>query len=280
MQEQTKKPMGFVGRLLAGALMGVGCVLPGVSGGVMAVSFGLYRPMLDAVLGFFRDIKKNVAFLLPLALGGGAGLLLGAKVLLIFMQQYQHSMLFLFMGFIIGGIPDLVKDANQGGFRPRYLWALALGVALAAGFAFGTGSEAVIATADVASLSPVQALLAGGIFAVGTIVPGISTSFLLLYLGWYNPILQAVSSMEIVTLLCVAGGAAVCAILVMKLAKFLFDRVPNYAYYGVMGFLLVSIGLVFPGFAGGTQLIIDLLLFVAGALCALKMGNLRPAETA
>ena len=64
---------------LAGLLIGIGCVLPGVSGGVMAVSFGLYRPMLDAVLGIFHDTRKKLLFLAPLALGGAAGLMLGPE---------------------------------------------------------------------------------------------------------------------------------------------------------------------------------------------------------
>ena len=70
---------GFWKNVLAGLLMGIGCVLPGVSGGVMAVSFGLYRPMLDAVLGIFHDTRRKLVFLAPLAVGGAAGLLGGGK---------------------------------------------------------------------------------------------------------------------------------------------------------------------------------------------------------
>lgn len=122
----------FWHHVFAGVLIGTGCVLPGVSGGVMAVSFGLYRPMLDAVLGFFRNAKRSFLFLLPIALGGSVGFLIAAKGLGFAMARFETPMLFLFAGFIIGGIPDLLREADQGrAFRPRCLWALALGIALA-----------------------------------------------------------------------------------------------------------------------------------------------------
>ena len=72
---------GTIRNFLAGILIGIGCILPGVSGGVMAVSFGLYRPMLDAVLDFFHAPRRHLRFLSPLALGGGLGMLAGAHVL-------------------------------------------------------------------------------------------------------------------------------------------------------------------------------------------------------
>ena len=111
---------GFWKNVLAGLLMGIGCVLPGVSGGVMAVSFGLYRPMLDAVLGIFHDTRRKLVFLAPLALGGAAGLLLGARGLGAAMRLYEKPMLCLFTGFILGGVPDLLAEAEEDGrFRRR-----------------------------------------------------------------------------------------------------------------------------------------------------------------
>ena len=108
---------GFWKNVLAGLLMGIGCVLPGVSGGVMAVSFGLYRPMLDAVLGIFHDTRRKLLFLAPLALGGAAGLLLGARCLGTAMRLYEKPMLCLFTGFILGGVPDL-RPSSPAGRRP------------------------------------------------------------------------------------------------------------------------------------------------------------------
>lgn len=265
----------FWHHVFAGVLIGTGCVLPGVSGGVMAVSFGLYRPMLDAVLGFFRNAKRSFLFLLPIALGGSVGFLIAAKGLGFAMARFETPMLFLFAGFIIGGIPDLLREADQGrAFRPRCLWALALGIALALPLALLPQSGTALA-----SLSPWQALLAGAIEGFGTIVPGVSSSFILIYLGWYQPFLSAVSTLHIPTLMLIILGFTAAALLSMKAVKWLFDHARDYAYYGVLGFLLVSVGLVLPGFESGNRLWVDLLMLLLGVLGALWLSRLAQDET-
>ena len=187
---RMRRQESFWRNALAGLLIGIGCVLPGVSGGVMAVSFGLYRPMLDAVLGIFHDTRRKLLFLAPLALGGAAGLLLGARCLGTAMRLYEKPMLCLFTGFILGGVPDLLAEAEAGGrFRRRWLGALAGGVLLALPMALlrAQGVERAL------SLTPLQALAVGLAEGVGTVVPGLSTSFLLMNLGWYQAYLDALA---------------------------------------------------------------------------------------
>lgn len=255
---------------LAGLLMGIGCVLPGVSGGVMAVSFGLYRPMLDAVLGIFHDTRRKLLFLAPLALGGAAGLLLGARCLGTAMRLYEKPMLCLFTGFILGGVPDLLAEAEAGGrFRRRWLGALAGGILLAMPMALlrAQGVERAL------SLTPLQALAVGLAEGVGTVVPGLSTSFLLMNLGWYQAYLDALAHPQAGVLGLVALGFAASALASMKAVQWLFDHARGYAYYAVLGFLLVSVGLVFPGFGSGWTLWMQLAALLAGMLVARRMSG-------
>lgn len=255
---------------LAGLLMGIGCVLPGVSGGVMAVSFGLYRPMLDAVLGIFHDTRRKLLFLAPLALGGAAGLLLGARCLGTAMRLYEKPMLCLFTGFILGGVPDLLAEAEAGGrFRRRWLGALAGGVLLALPMALlrAQGVERAL------SLTPLQALAVGLAEGVGTVVPGLSTSFLLMNLGWYQAYLDALAHPQAGVLGLVALGFAASALASMKAVQWLFDHARGYAYYAVLGFLLVSVALVFPGFGSGWTLWMQLAALLAGMLVARRMSG-------
>ena len=255
---------------LAGLLMGIGCVLPGVSGGVMAVSFGLYRPMLDAVLGIFHDTRRKLLFLAPLALGGAAGLLLGARCLGTAMRLYEKPMLCLFTGFILGGVPDLLAEAEAGGrFRRRWLGALAGGVLLALPMALlrAQGVERAL------SLTPLQALAVGLAEGVGTVVPGLSTSFLLMNLGWYQAYLDALAHPQAGVLGLVALGFAASALASMKAVQWLFDHARAYAYYAVLGFLLVSVALVFPGFGSGWTLWMQLAALLAGMLVARRMSG-------
>lgn len=256
---------------LAGLLMGIGCVLPGVSGGVMAVSFGLYRPMLDAVLGIFHDTRRKLLFLAPLALGGAAGLLLGARCLGTAMRLYEKPMLCLFTGFILGGVPDLLAEAEAGGrFRRRWLGALAGGVLLALPMALlrAQGVERAL------SLTPLQALAVGLAEGVGTVVPGLSTSFLLMNLGWYQAYLDALAHPQAGVLGLVALGFAASALASMKAVQWLFDHARGYAYYAVLGFLLVSVALVFPGFGSGWTLWMQLAALLAGMLVARRMSGM------
>lgn len=265
---------GFFRRLAAGVAIGVGCVLPGVSGGVMAVSFGLYRPMLNAVLDFFHDTRAKLAFLLPLGIGGALGILAGARGLSAAMARFEAQTLYLFIGFILGGVPDLLKEA-QGDepFRCRWLWGMAIGIGLALPLALITGRGA-----SVARLTPLQAVLTGLMEGVGTVVPGISASLVLMRLGWYQAYLCAVSTPQAGPLVWIGLGFAASALACMKAVEWLFDHARAYAYYGILGFLLVSVALVFPGFEGGRVLFADAAMLVIGLVGARWMNDVGSEE--
>lgn len=245
---------------LAGVLIGVACILPGASGGVLAVSFGLYRPMLDAVMQLFREPKKHLRFLLPLGAGIGTGILLGALCLSGAMRRYERLMLFLFTGLILGGVPDLLREAQQHeSFRPVWLLSLAAGIVIALPLCMLGGEGAA-----VTRLSPMQSFLTGLLEGIGTVVPGVSTSFVLIRLGWYQAYLAAVSGLAFSQLALIAAGFALSAFACMQLASRLFDRHTGHAYYAVLGFLLVSVALVFPGFTLGRETWAQLAMLVIG----------------
>jgi len=251
---------GTIRNLFSGILMGIGCILPGVSGGVMAVSFGLYRPMLDAVLGFFHAPGRHLRFLMPIAAGGALGMLMGALGLTAALQTHRTALLMLFTGFILGGIPQLLREAEQKGrFEAKWLWAMLAGIALALPLAVLPGQAE-----PAAALTPLQSFAAGMLEGVGTVVPGISTSLVLLRLGWYDAYLSAFSALALERLILMGAGFALTAFASMRAVKALFDRLPGYAYCGVLGFLLVSVALVFPGFSAWT----DGLMLAAGAVAA------------
>lgn len=250
-------------RMIAGVLIGIACVLPGVSGGVLAISLGLYRPMLDAVLHLFQRPKEKFRFLLPLALGGGAGLMVGARGLSVAMSRYESLMLFLFIGFLLGGIPELWREARADRrFRPRQLLWLLLGVALALPLVLLGIRE------PIARLTPLQALAAGLLEGVGTVIPGVSTSFVLIRLGWYQAYLNALSALALGNLTLIGLGFAVSALACMRGVQWLFDNAPGPVYTAVLGFLLLSIAMVFPGFDPGRLAWADVALTVIGIVCA------------
>lgn len=256
---RMRRHRGFLHRFLSGILIGIGCILPGISGGVMAISFGLYRPALDALLGFFHDTKAKLRFLLPLALGGMIGLLVGAQALAELMARSPDLMLFLFIGFILGGVPDLWREARCA-VRSRIGW-LMLGVLCTLPFALpGAAGQAA------AQLSPTQSFLTGLLEGAGTIIPGVSTSMVLIRLGWYSAYLHTLSALLLPQLAWMAAGFALSALICMHAVKLFFDRRPAAAYSAVLGFLLGSVALIFPGFDAFPRFLAQLGLMVIGII--------------
>lgn len=257
----------FAYRLLCGFLIGVGCILPGVSGGVMAVSFRLYEPMLNALTGFFRDVRKHTGFLLPLVLGGATGVLLCAGGLAFAMSRWEKPMLYLFLGLILGGVPALWRNAAQH-YRPRHLWALVPG-ALVLGAMLLTGDRP-----QTTVLSPLSWVLAGGLYALGTVIPGLSASFLLIRLGWYQAVLEAFSALALEQLLLFGAGFGAVTLATLHAVQQLFARMPGYAAMGVLGLLAASVLPAIPLPSAGMAALPELMLLLMGICISLAMARL------
>lgn len=274
MKPEKTLPFGFAAlwqSILAGMMIGLGGILPGVSGGILAVSFGLYRPMLDAAAEFFKHPKKSFLFLLPIGFGAAVGFFLGSVTLHRFMQEHYTEIMYLFVGLVLGGIPSFLQEANSEGFKKRWLLFTVLGAAAASSLMLIKSSSGA---ADASSLDPVRLILTGAILSVGVIIPGISTSFILMYLGWYRPALAAVANIDIVSLLFIGIGIVSCGLLLIKAVRWIFSRFRGYAYYSVLGFLLVSAALIFPGAIRGIAFAADLALLIAGFILAYALGKI------
>lgn len=269
---KTKNDSRFLNSFLAGAAIGFGGILPGVSGSVMAVSFGLYCPMLDALAGLRRNFRANFLFLLPIGLGATLGIVVGAILLDRLLASFWIPLMYLFIGLIGGGIPPFLREANEDGFKLRYLLSLAAGAILAS-LLLLLEQNGPSTNGQLLSLTPFQSLVAGAIIAIGAIVPGISTSFILIYLGWYTAALAAISELQIITLVFVGLGALLFAILTIKIVRWLFSRYRGYAYYCVLGFLFVSIVLIFPGFSWDMTQLVSTVLLIFGFIAALILNR-------
>ncbi len=243
--------MQFLRSGLKGAALGAAAILPGVSAGVLAAVMGIYEPVIEALSGFFGDIKKNTKFLLPLVLGGAVGFFLVGGVIFMLMKNYENRALLLFSGVVLGGMPSLFKTANAGGFKKRYY--------LAAVIAF----FASLFLAELSKIPIENHLLryfaGGGAYAFGSVVPGVSASFLLINMGIYKDILLAGPGI----LLPFAAGVAVVGVLLIRIIAVLFKKYRGWAYYAAIGLLLASILAAFPPI---TLPVIDIPLFIGGLL--------------
>ena len=127
MKDQNPGVMRLVLRVLQGVLIGVGAVLPGISGGVLCVVFGIYKPVMELLSNPLRNFKTHVPKLLPVIVGMGVGFLGVAKILAFFLETYPDPSVCLFIGLIVGMLPSLFREAGEQG-RPKGSW-VSMGVA-------------------------------------------------------------------------------------------------------------------------------------------------------
>ena len=105
--------MHFVSNIFKGVVLGAGAILPGISSGVLCVIFGIYEKLLDSILYFFKDIKKNFRFLSPIFIGVFIGVLLFSNVLQYLLNTFHIQTNSIFIGLILGTIPTLLNTLNN-----------------------------------------------------------------------------------------------------------------------------------------------------------------------
>ena len=241
-------------KILCGAAIGVGFVLPGVSGGVIAISMGLYEKMLAAIKRAltlsFKAIKESFLFLLPIGIGGLIGVLLTSNVLKLVIEQHEPEVLALFCGFVLGSIPTLFEETRQHD-RPLLRGKDAL--LILGGFLFAVlfGLLDTSATTEAAAtaghkLPPMLALFAGAVLSIGVVIPGLSSSFLLVYLGLYRAILVSIAELYIPTLFFAALGFGIAALLLVLLMHRLLERHHAGSYFSIIGVAVGSMVLILP----------------------------------
>ena len=282
------KGFGVIKRFVAGIVIGIGGIIPGVSGGILAVSMGIYKPMLDAIGCFFKNIKKNFLFLIPIAIGGAVGVLSMSKLVEITLEKYEMFVMYLFIGLVAGGIPGILKTANsRTGFKPKYLIASICGALFIGALAL---CERLLINGKSLPFNVWTAILGGGLISVGTVIPGVSTSFILIFLGLYKPMLSCFNTFvdfkliftmlsgdaaardawlnSFLMLLFVALGLAVVALALILFVRRLFNKHHEYAHYAVLGFLITSAILIFPGFERSFMQLIYTALLAGGFFIA------------
>lgn len=270
-----KKGNSFVVRLIKGAVIGVAAMLPGASGGVLAVAMGVYTKVLNAATSLFKNFGKSVKYLLPLGIGGAIGLFATSRGVEWLISRYPVTVMWALIGMVLGGLPSLIKESNARGFKARYLIGLLIGVGIVGVMAYLKGA---LAGGEAMPFNGWSAAFGGALIGLGTVIPGISTSFVMIYLGIYEPFLSAFNNFDTPMLLCAAAGCLAVVAALITLVKRLFDKHYGYAYYGAMGLLLSSVALIFPGFRGGVGLVIDIAVAAACfagtyVLCALPGGE-------
>ena len=282
-QKKQNKILAFLTAVLQGAAIGLAFIIPGFSGGSIAAILGVYEKIVNAVADLFKNFKKNILFLLPIALG----MILGVAALILPIQwglkHFPVPTVSLFVGLALGGLPSVAENCKGGKVSWKHVLACVIPLAAAAGLCFlPHGREVELLSLDFGGY--LLLFLVGAVGSCALVVPGISGSMLLLIFGYYNPLVSVATKeifqsgktgVALLVLFTVALGILVGFFGISFLMKFLLKKFPRGTYFAILGFIVGSIPAVFVSVANGEPLaalmptpwhwVVAVVLFVAGA---------------
>lgn len=233
---------------IKGFILGVANVIPGVSGGTLAVSLGLYERILECVTTLFKKFKENLTFIMPIALGIGVAILSTSKLVTYALTNFKAQTIFLFVGLIFGGISLIMKKV-KGQKSFFNICVLCIVFIFVLGLNFVKTDLFSISFTNMKIVDYILLALAGFIASSAMVIPGISGSFVLMVFGYYEKIMATISHLtafknigQDLIILTVFGIGVLLGILFMaKLITKLIEKNEVRTYFAIMGFVLSSI---------------------------------------
>ena len=236
----------FVLDFFKGIALGAGAILPGISSGVLSVIFGIYDKLLDSVLNFFKNIKENFKFLFPIFLGLFFGVVLLGNTLKLLFLAYPIQTKFIFIGLILGCIPSLISECtSKYSFKFSYLFFTIISAFI--GF-LCVVLEKKIPSSSSSSYSFLFLSICGFFMSAGVVIPGVSSTLILMLFGVYTSYINAVSTVYIPFLFPLGIGLFLGNIVFIKLTKYLLDNFYPQTFFSIIGFTMGSIFVLYPRF--------------------------------
>ena len=254
-------------RIIEGAIVGVGAILPGVSGGVLCVSFGMYEPIMELLTEPKKALKKNYKAFIPFFIGWAVGFVLLARVMEMFFSFAPDVAIMLFFGLVCGTLPELFKKselAKKGASWTPFVISMAASYIL---FHLLESEGSISVPANFVSF-----MFCGFMWGISLIVPGLSSSTVLIYLGLYVPLADGISNFDASVLIPFGVGIIATALLFAKLVNMLFKN--HYALISriILGFVISSSLKTLPNkFGSAWSTLISIICFAVGFIIAIAM---------
>ena len=281
----------MIKNLLKGIVMGIANIIPGVSGGTMAVSMGIYDRMIHCVTHLFKEFKESMKFLIPIFLGIGIALVGLSFIIEPAFAYFPLQTNCLFIGLIVGGLPAVWQKVKGKGIKISYIVPFVLFFAVVVGMAAIGEKEGTAADLSFSVWSVIKLFAVGIIASATMVIPGVSCSMMMLLMGYYNPIVAAIKNF--VTALAafdMAGILEGCGILVpmglgivvgifaiAKVIEIIFEKFPIQAFWAIIGLIVASpIAIFLLGDVGAITVIgilTSIVTFAVGFLVAVKLGD-------
>lgn len=273
--------------IIKGFFIGIANIIPGVSGGTIALIVGIYEKLINTISHFTKNIKENILFILPLGIGMVLSILVLSGIIDSSYKNYPLATTFFFIGLVLGGIPFAYKKIkDKKNISNWFIFLITFSLVIIMSY-IGTKDMFNVVSLDNLGLIDYLKLLLVGIIASGTmIIPGISGSLVLMLIGYYYPIIELIKQLtkfnfsNIIPLIVFGIGLIIGFVLFVKLIELLFKKFENKTYYGVLGFISASIfAIPISTFLKISytlvpiELLVGLLLLGLGFIISIKLGD-------
>lgn len=221
-----------------GFIVGIGKIIPGVSGAMLAISMGIYDKAIECICNIKNNKKESIKYLVPIGLGIILSIVFFSKVISLALARFYIITMFFFVGLIIGGIPSVMGRVCK---KDYYIVIISFVVFLLMSI---SNIDNIYVIKDN-FVDFIVFFVSGIIEAVGTVVPGISSTALLMIMGTYNSVIDAIGNFNNIKILIPFGVGVVTGVLItVKIINYLFKKCENKVYAFVLGVLLSSIVLL------------------------------------
>lgn len=281
----SETPMSWIMRLIKGAIIGIGAILPGLSGGVMMVVFGIYDYLIAFLGNFPKKFKQYFLYLFPVGIGGVLGIFLFAGVVSAAFGKYAAQFVSLFIGFVVGTIPSLWNQAGEKGRgKQGYISLVVAAIIVAVLMLLG---EQQLTAIDPNFLVWIGS---GVLVGLGFIVPGLSPSNFLIYFGLYDKMSEGISKLDFGVIIPLMLGVLFAALAFSKLVSILFEKKYEIMYHIILGTIigssiaifptvvapgLMAEGLLLSGLSFIPALILVIVMFILGVIASLLFSRVE-----
>ncbi|GFI57019.1 hypothetical protein IMSAG025_00450 [Muribaculaceae bacterium] len=286
-----EKVIEMIKTILKGVVMGTANIIPGVSGGTMAVSMGIYDKLIHCLTHLFKEFKESIKFLIPVAIGMGIALVGLSFIIEPAFAHFPLQTNCLFVGLIVGGLPAVIKKVKGKGVKVSYVIPFLVFFAVVVGMAAIGEQEGAAADLSFNLWSVIRLFVVRVIASATMVIPGVSGSMMLLLMGYYNPIVASIKNfVKALVAFDVNGILQGCGVLVpmglgivvgifaiAKLIEVIFEKFPIQAYWAIIGLIVASPFAIFLLGEIGTvtvaSVLVSVVTFAVGFVVAMKLGE-------
>ena len=257
--------------LLCGVLIGAGAILPGVSGGVLAVVFDIYRPFMEVLTHPREAIPQYWRWFLPIGLGGAIGFLGFAKGIAAAIDVSSTVTTWLFIGLIVGTVPSLFREAGKEG-RSLGSWISMAVCAAAIFFSLFYVGKVICVTVEPNFW---WYNFCGALWGMSLVIPGMTSSSVMMALGLYQPMLEGLARLDFLVLSACLPGMVLTILLLARLVSWFFRKHYSIAFHGIFGIVLASTLVIIPtSYVGAWEIVLSAVCCIGGFLLAFFMARL------